>query len=118
LFESGQRGTLWDIRVWLQFADALDIPRVALLPLVLGRADAASPDGWQADAGESRADVGVLEDADVDLDRRGFGGLATGAVAALGSLEALRPIRAAAKESAAEEFCARFDAAERVLTAV
>ena len=47
LFESGRRETLYDVRVLLRFADAVDMPREALLPLVFGRADAALPDAWR-----------------------------------------------------------------------
>ncbi|QFG22859.1 helix-turn-helix domain-containing protein [Actinomadura sp. WMMB 499] len=39
--ESGERGTLYDIRELLAWADALCVPREALLPLVLGTPDAA-----------------------------------------------------------------------------
>jgi transcriptional regulator with XRE-family HTH domain len=80
LFESGQRQTLYDVRALLQFADAVDMPREALLPLVLGRTDAALPEAWLA--GASLAAGGVLEETGVEVDRRGFGGLAAGAVAA------------------------------------
>jgi DNA-binding XRE family transcriptional regulator len=45
LLESGRRKSLNDIRVWLRFADTVGIPRVALLPLVLGRADVGVPAG-------------------------------------------------------------------------
>jgi transcriptional regulator with XRE-family HTH domain len=80
-FESGQRETLYDIREFLRFADAVDIPREALLPLVVGRADAALPDDWYAQV--TLADVGVLEEPGVDVDRRTFGGLAAGAAASV-----------------------------------
>ncbi|MFD0900069.1 helix-turn-helix domain-containing protein [Actinomadura sediminis] len=41
--ESGERGTLYDIRELLAWADALCVPREALLPLVLGTPDAVYP---------------------------------------------------------------------------
>jgi transcriptional regulator with XRE-family HTH domain len=80
LFESGQRQTLYDVRALLQFADAVDMPREALLPLVLGRADATLPDAWLT--GVSLATGSMLEESGVDMDRRGFGGLMAGAAAA------------------------------------
>ncbi len=81
LFETGHRETLYDIRALLRFADAVDMPREALLPLVLGRADTALPRDWLEDVTLAGA-VGVLEDAGVDVDRRTFGGIAAGAAAA------------------------------------
>jgi transcriptional regulator with XRE-family HTH domain len=74
LFENGQRETLYDVRALLRFADAVDMPREALLPLVLGHADAALPEDSLAG--------GELEEPGVDVDRRGFGGLVAGAAAA------------------------------------
>ena len=72
LYEHGQRGAVFDIRVLLQFADAVDMPRETLLPLLLGDADAA----LVAD--------GVVDETGADVDRRSFGGLAAGvAVAAV-----------------------------------
>lgn len=70
LYEHGQRGAIFDIRVLLQFADAVDLPREALLPLLLGSAGTALATGIDVD------------EASMDLDRRGFGGLAAGATAA------------------------------------
>jgi transcriptional regulator with XRE-family HTH domain len=78
-FENGQRETLYDIREFLRFADAVDMPREALLPLVLGHACAALPDDWFE---VTLADVGVVEEAGVDINRRTFGGIAAGAAAA------------------------------------
>jgi transcriptional regulator with XRE-family HTH domain len=66
LYERGQRGAVFDIRVVLQFADAVGMPREALLPLVLGDADAA----LTADSAVDETGVGV--------DRRRFGGLTVG----------------------------------------
>jgi transcriptional regulator with XRE-family HTH domain len=72
LYERGQRDGVFDTRMLLQFADAVGMPRVALLPLVLGEEDAV-PD---ADS--------VFGEVGADVDRRGFGGLAAGvAVAAM-----------------------------------
>jgi transcriptional regulator with XRE-family HTH domain len=72
LYEHGQRGAIFDIRVLLQFADSVDLPREALLPLLLGSAGA-----------ELVTDTDV-DNAGMDLDRRGFTSLAAGvAVAAM-----------------------------------
>ena len=79
LFESGQRQTLYDVRALLRFADAVDMPREALLPLVLGRPDAALPDAWLAGVSPTGS---VLEETGVEVDRRGFVGLAAGVAAA------------------------------------
>lgn len=75
LFESGHRDTLYDIRVWLRFAEAVDMPREALLPLVGGQTDPTPTNG-------TLAERSVMEGTGVDLDRRTFGGLAAGAAAA------------------------------------
>jgi hypothetical protein len=40
LTERGQRDTLYDVRKLLAFADTVDMPRTALLPLILGHPDA------------------------------------------------------------------------------
>jgi hypothetical protein len=70
LYEHGQRGGIFDIRVLLQFADAVDLPREALLPLLLGSAGAELVSGIDVD------------DAGMDVNRRGFTGLAAGAAVA------------------------------------
>jgi len=62
--EKGTRDSLYDIRTLLQVADALDMPRTALAPLVLGIQDA------------------TIEEDDVDLTRRQFGGVLGGAALA------------------------------------
>jgi transcriptional regulator with XRE-family HTH domain len=90
-FENGQRETLYDIREFLRFADAVDIPREALLPLVVGRADAALPDDWYAQV--TLADVGIQKDEGVDVDRRTFGGIAAGAAAAFVLPEVIVPAK-------------------------
>jgi DNA-binding XRE family transcriptional regulator len=72
LYEHGQRGAVFDIRVVLQFADAVDMPREALLPLVLG------------DDGAGLAACSPADELGADVDRRSFGGLTAGvAVAAM-----------------------------------
>src|SRR6266571_4595331 len=63
--EKGTRGSLYDIRTLLQVVDALDMPRTALAPLVLGAPDA------------------IIEENDVDVTRRRFGGVAGGAALAV-----------------------------------
>ncbi|MDQ2883103.1 MAG: hypothetical protein M3Y48_18480 [Actinomycetota bacterium] len=72
LTERGHRDTLYDIRKLLAFADAVDMPRTALLPLILGQPDAIL---------ESDHTV-TLQDVDtVDMDRREFSSLAAGVAA-------------------------------------
>ncbi|SRR6266568_1332527 len=72
LYERGQRGAVFDIRVVLQFADAVGMPREALLPLVLG------------DAGAALIADSVVDGTGAGVDRRRFGGLTAGiAVAAI-----------------------------------
>lgn len=65
--EAGTRDTLYDIRCFLEVADALDMPREALAPLVLGTA--------------SHTCLDRDESSDVTLDRRQFGGLLAGLAA-------------------------------------
>lgn len=54
LVETGRRDTLYDIRELLKFADAVAMPREALLPLLLGRpavlVSASVPDDGQTNA--------------------------------------------------------------------
>ena len=65
-YERGVRDGMFDIRTALQFADAVGMPRAALLPLVF------------ADPGIGLA--AVTEDGvDIELSRRGFGELMAGA---------------------------------------
>jgi len=80
LFESGHRDTLYDVRALLRFADTVDMPREALLPVVLGKAGAALPDGWLAEM--PVAGGTVWEETGVEVDRRGFGSLVAGALTA------------------------------------
>jgi transcriptional regulator with XRE-family HTH domain len=94
LFESGHRDTLYDVRALLRFADTVNMPREALLPLILGHPDAALPDAWQAEL--SVAADSVLEEAGVDVDRRGFGSLVAGALAAVALPEVTSPSRVTA----------------------
>jgi transcriptional regulator with XRE-family HTH domain len=67
LYEHGHRDGIFDIRVLLQFADAVDLPREALLPLLLGS------------AGTAFAAHSDVDEATMDLDRRKFGGVAASA---------------------------------------
>jgi len=69
--ESGKRGTLFDIRSLLAFADAIDMPREVLLPLILGDPDATPNPSSPSDPEES------------DVDRRSFNGYAAVAAAGL-----------------------------------
>jgi DNA-binding XRE family transcriptional regulator len=80
-YERGVRDGMFDIRTAFQFADAVGMPRAALLPLVF------------ADAG---ADVvaGTADGTGLDLSRRGFGSLAAtaGAAAAVPSVSVPRAV--------------------------
>jgi DNA-binding XRE family transcriptional regulator len=69
-YERGLRDGVFDIRTLLQFCDSLGMPRQSLLPLVF-----ADPDAGLA-AGSGGNGTGM------DVDRRGFGGLAAGAAVA------------------------------------
>jgi tetratricopeptide (TPR) repeat protein len=75
LTERGQRDTLYDIRKLLAFTDAVGMPRIALLPLILGQSNAIL---------ESDNTVPLQGVDTVDMDRREFTTLAAGlAVSAL-----------------------------------
>jgi len=80
-YERGVRDGMYDIRTMLQFADAVGMPRAALLPLVFADADVGL-----AGAGDGTG-VEVLS-------RRGFGGLAAaaGLSAALPAVSAPRQV--------------------------
>ncbi|WP_405147762.1 helix-turn-helix domain-containing protein [Sphaerisporangium sp. NBC_01403] len=66
--ESGERGTIYDIREILRFADAIDMPRHALIPLLIGDPVAGLPV------------EGI--NPDMDMDRRQFNGVLAGGFAA------------------------------------
>jgi transcriptional regulator with XRE-family HTH domain len=80
-YERGVRDGMFDIRTVLQFADALGMPRAALLPLVFADLDA----GTAASVGNGTG---------LDLIRSGLGGLAAeaGAAAVLPSLNIPRGV--------------------------
>jgi transcriptional regulator with XRE-family HTH domain len=80
-YERGVRDGMYDIRTALAFADAVGMPRAALLPLVFADADAG------LDGGDGLG---------MDLSRRGFGGLAAaaGLGAALPAVSAPRQVTA------------------------
>jgi len=99
LFESGHRNTLYDIRELLRFTDAVDMPRDALLPLILGQAFAALPD-------VPLADIGGLEVANMDLDRRGFATAVTGAATAVMLTEPSVPVKVTASHVRYLKTCA------------
>ncbi|WP_158578843.1 helix-turn-helix domain-containing protein [Spongiactinospora rosea] len=80
LIENGERDTLYDIRELLRFADACDIPRKALLPLVLGPESGTL--GLSPFSGESPTFEADEELAGVD--RRSFTGSLLGLVTAGG----------------------------------
>jgi transcriptional regulator with XRE-family HTH domain len=63
--ENGERDTLFDVRELLRFADAIDMPREALVPLLTGVCPAE-----------------VEKTDDMDMDRRQFSGLLAGTVVA------------------------------------
>jgi transcriptional regulator with XRE-family HTH domain len=67
--ERRRRDTFHDIREILRVCDVLEMPRQALLPLILGRMGVTL---------ESDGDVGFWGVNAVDLDRREFGMMATG----------------------------------------
>ena len=79
LIERGRRDTLYDIRELLRFADTVDMPREALLPVVLGQPDAiletddVKPPGAMVDG----------------VSRRSFNGMAAG-LAAYGLIPPIR----------------------------
>jgi transcriptional regulator with XRE-family HTH domain len=102
-FENGQRETLYDIRELLRFADAVEMPREALLPLVLGRPDAALPDDWFGEV--TLAGLGVQEETDVDVDRRTFGGITAGAAAAMAFPEITVPAKVGASHIRYLQIC-------------
>lgn len=109
LFETGQRDTLYDVRALLRFADAVDMPREALLPLMLGRSDVALPDAWLAEvrlADVPLADGSALEETGVDIGRRGFGGIAAGTAAAVMLPEISVPTRVTASHVSYLQTCA------------
>ncbi|WP_344945307.1 helix-turn-helix transcriptional regulator [Sphaerisporangium flaviroseum] len=66
--ESGERDTLYDVRELLRFADAIDMPRDALMPLLTGKPV------------ESVAFEGTKQD--MEIDRRHFTGVLAGSLAA------------------------------------
>jgi transcriptional regulator with XRE-family HTH domain len=70
LIEKGQRDTLYDIRELRRFADAVIMPREALLPVIVGQPDAVP------------ANDDIPEGIVVDVNRRTFGSLAAGAAVA------------------------------------
>ncbi|GII65851.1 hypothetical protein Skr01_59360 [Sphaerisporangium krabiense] len=66
--ENGERNTLYDIRELLRFADAIDMPRQVLVPLITGKSVTEYPA------------EGI--NADMDMDRRHFTGVLAGSLAA------------------------------------
>lgn len=74
LVEKGHRDTLYDLRELLRFADMVEMPRVALAPVLAGEPDASLEDDGLGEPGDG---------ADEDVDRRSFGGLAAGTAAAV-----------------------------------
>jgi len=69
-YERGQRDAVFDVRTLLQFADAVGMPRAALLPLIV-----ADPN--------ARLVAGDAAETTMAVDRRRFGGLVAGAAAVL-----------------------------------
>jgi transcriptional regulator with XRE-family HTH domain len=87
LIEKGKRDTLFDLRELLHFADMVEMPRPALAPVLAGEPDASlDEDGLEELGGGDEEDV----------DRRSFGGLAAGAVAAVMLPEPAVPSRVTA----------------------
>lgn len=77
--ESGQRDTLYDLRRLFEMIDALDMPRAALIPLLLG-----GPDGEQFEREETY---------EMSLSRRELGGTLIGIAAAAGLSQVEIPTR-------------------------
>lgn len=77
--EAGTRDTLYDIRCLLDVAEALSMPRHALVPLIMGDT-----------AGHREEEV----PSDVNLSRRELGGVLAGLAATTAGLDALRVPRA------------------------
>ena len=67
--ETRRRRPLDVTRKFFRFTDAIGMPRVALLPFLLGREDV------------TLADIGIPEGTGTDVDRRTFGGVAAGLLA-------------------------------------
>lgn len=104
LIEKGRRETLYDIRELRRFADLFLIPREALFPLMLGRVDSGFGDLAPSDAG--LPGLGKVEEADLEVDRRTFSGLAVGAAATFLLPEAAIPSRVSASHIRYLEACA------------
>jgi DNA-binding XRE family transcriptional regulator len=79
LIERGRRDTLYDIRELLRFADMVDMPREALLPVVLGQPNA------MLEVNDDVEPPGAMVDG---VSRRSFNGIAAG-VAAAGLMPAI-----------------------------
>jgi hypothetical protein len=77
-YERGQRDGMFDIRTVLLFADAVGMPRGALLPLVFADANAGQAAGTEDETG-------------MEFSRRGFGGLVAAAGLAATSQSASVP---------------------------
>jgi hypothetical protein len=96
-YERGKRGALHDERAFGQFAEAVDLPYVAMLPYLF-RDPAAALAG-------DRVLEALLEALGVDVDRRGFGGLAAGTAAAALLPEVSVPARVTASHIRYLEAC-------------
>ncbi|MET8051614.1 helix-turn-helix transcriptional regulator [Streptosporangium sp. NPDC005286] len=88
--EGGCRHSLYDIRELLRFADAIDMPRTALMPLITG-----DPDSGEASGRVNTPTPSVTGDPDsephtkevseqMDMKRREFSGLVLGGALGLG----------------------------------
>ncbi len=82
--------------------------------------DGEVPPLWRAYTGAALADSLLQQGARDDAVTEGLNALSSleDGVKSVRSLVSLRLVRAAAQEQGSEEFCTRFDAAERALTAV
>ncbi len=79
--ETRRRRPLDVTRKFFRFTDAIGMPRVALLPFLLGREDV------------TLADIGIPEGTGTDVDRRTFGGVAAGLLASAALPQAQVPDR-------------------------
>ncbi|XVQ14029.1 helix-turn-helix transcriptional regulator [Spirillospora sp. CA-255316] len=80
--EKGTRGTLYDIRELLACADAVDMPREALAPLILGDPDATLADGGGTGGTGGGETDGIEREEGDQVDRWDFNGMAAGPAAA------------------------------------
>lgn len=82
--ESGHRDTLYDIRELLRFADAIDMPRDALMPLIMGDPTATGDALVEVRTETVPERPEQMDTEQMDVDRRHFSGLVVGGMLGLG----------------------------------